>query len=217
MKRYKKQSDFDWLIVLIASLCLILFLGAVVLLKRTETVEKKKSQNQQEMVDISNHLHTSIEKKNKAKIEKCKKKKSLAIDGNSKLIKIDLSEQRLYLFVNGKIIGEYRVSTGRPGMRTPTGEFSVLSKEKLHFSRYCGEDRNSGAAPCWMPLSLRIDNKGHYIHELPYWKGRSGKIYKEVKEHLGIPVSHGCVRLGIGPAKIVYDFAKIGTKIIIQE
>jgi lipoprotein-anchoring transpeptidase ErfK/SrfK len=32
---------------------------------------------------------------------------------------------------------------------------------------------------------------------------------------LGIPVSHGCVRLGIGPAKQVYEWTEVGTPVII--
>ena len=46
---------------------------------------------------------------------------------------------------------------------------------------------------------------------LPYWP--SG--YREGTNHLGIPVSHGCVRLGIGPAKTLYDWAEIGTTVAI--
>jgi lipoprotein-anchoring transpeptidase ErfK/SrfK len=34
---------------------------------------------------------------------------------------------------------------------------------------------------------------------------------------LGIPVSHGCVRVGIGPAENVYNFATIGTKVVIHQ
>lgn len=129
-------------------------------------------------------------------------KPSPQLVSKDKLIEVDLSEQKLRLHQKGKIVGEYRISSGRPGMPTPIGNFKVLSKIRLAWSaRY----------RLYMPYSLRFYN-GYYIHELPYWPGG----YREGEEHLGIPVSHGCIRLGMGPAERVYNFANIGTKIIIH-
>jgi hypothetical protein len=119
-----------------------------------------------------------------------------------KYIEIDLSSQRLFLYGGGKKIATYKISSGRLGMRTPTGNFRVLGRERNHWSvKY----------KLYMPYAIRFYG-GAYIHELPYWPGG----YREGRWHLGIPVSHGCVRLGIGPAKRVYNFAKIGTKVIIH-
>lgn len=121
---------------------------------------------------------------------------------SGKYIDINLSSQYLRLYRSGKILSTYPISSGRYGMGTPTGTFSVLSKESLHWSyKYS----------LYMPYSLRFYN-GYYIHELPYWPGG----YREGESHLGIPVSHGCVRLGIGAASRVYSFADIGTKIVIH-
>lgn len=50
------------------------------------------------------------------------------------------------------------------------------------------------------------------IHELPEWPGG----YKEGKSHLGRPVSHGCVRLGVGSAEWLFNWADIGTEVIIK-
>ena len=118
-------------------------------------------------------------------------------------IEIDLSSQYLYLWYGGRRIKKYRISSGRPGMETPTGTFHILSKSRLLWSTKYS---------LYMPYSLRFYN-GYFIHELPYWPGG----YREGQWHLGIPVSHGCVRLGIGPAKTVYRFALIGTKVIIHK
>lgn len=125
-----------------------------------------------------------------------------AMTSQEKLIEVDLSEQRLKLHQDGEVIAEYIISSGKSGMRTPAGDYSVLSKEENHWS---------STYALWMPYSLRFYN-GFYIHELPYWPGG----YREGEEHLGIPVSHGCVRLGIGSANTVYDFSEVGTKITIH-
>jgi lipoprotein-anchoring transpeptidase ErfK/SrfK len=124
-----------------------------------------------------------------------------AINGE-KYIDISLSDQRLRLYQGGVAIADYLISSGRSGMVTPTGSFSVLSKELNHWSSQYS---------LYMPYAIKFYN-GFYIHELPYWPGG----YREGENHLGIPVSHGCVRLGIGPAAAVFNFADIGTKVIIH-
>ena len=47
---------------------------------------------------------------------------------------IDLSRQRAYIRRDGVCIGVTTVSTGKPGYETPTGEYSVLEKERFHRS-----------------------------------------------------------------------------------
>jgi len=120
-----------------------------------------------------------------------------------KYIDIDLSKQNFYIFEDGKELGAYKVSTGIRGMNTPTGEFKIMAKARRPWSATYG---------LFMPWFMQFTSQGHGIHELPEWPGG----YKEGANHLGIPVSHGCVRLGVGPAEKVYEFAEIGTPIIIH-
>jgi hypothetical protein len=118
-------------------------------------------------------------------------------------IDIDLSDQNLYIFENGQELGAFKVSTGIRGMATPVGEFQVMGKARRPWSAKYG---------LYMPWFIQFTNQGHGIHELPEWPGG----YKEGANHLGIAVSHGCVRLGIGPAKKVYDFVEVGIPIVIH-
>jgi hypothetical protein len=117
-------------------------------------------------------------------------------------ILITLSKQEMQQRLEGVPVAVYTVSTGKAHMTTPTGTFSILSKNPRAWSK---------ASKLWMPWWMAFTTKGHGIHELPEWPG--GK--KEGADHLGKPVSHGCVRLGIGPSKILYDWAPIGTKVTI--
>jgi hypothetical protein len=65
----------------------------------------------------------------------------------------------------------------------------------------------------YMPYWMAITPDGKYgIHELPEWPGG----YKEGANHLGRPVSHGCVRLGVGAAKTVYEWASEGTTVVVH-
>jgi lipoprotein-anchoring transpeptidase ErfK/SrfK len=120
-----------------------------------------------------------------------------------KYIEIDLSSQYMSIYRGGTRIGKYRISSGRAGMATPTGTFKILRKIRLAWSSKYG---------LYMPYSLNFLGD-YFIHELPYWPGG----YREGAWHLGIPVSHGCVRLGIGPASKVYNFATIGMPVKIHK
>ncbi len=51
------------------------------------------------------------------------------------LAKIDLSEQTMRIFVNGKVRHSWPVSTARKGYRTPVGSFKPTRMHKRYFSR----------------------------------------------------------------------------------
>ncbi len=120
-----------------------------------------------------------------------------------KYIDINLSEQHLSIFSDGERMGTYRISSGKRGMATPTGTFKVIKKTQRAWSH---------KYKLYMPFWMQFTGAGHGIHELPEWPGG----YKEGVNHLGIPVSHGCVRLGVGPAETAYNFSEIGTPVVIH-
>jgi len=121
-----------------------------------------------------------------------------------KKIEIDISDQRLKYFLGYAQLGSFPVSTGTAAMPTPTGDFKIEKKGLRIWSR---------AGQLWMPYWMAFYKNGMYaIHELPEWPNG----VKEGADHLGRPASHGCVRLGVGPAKLLYDWTPIGTKIIIS-
>lgn len=119
-----------------------------------------------------------------------------------KRLEINTGKQELSYFLGGVRLGTYMVSTGRPGMATPKGHFKIQNKYPRPWSKAYG---------LWMPYWLGIDSGKFGIHELPEWPGG----IKEGENHLGKPVSHGCIRLGVGPAKFIYDWTPVGTPIFI--
>lgn len=128
---------------------------------------------------------------------------AIARIADGKYIDINLAKQNLSIFEDGKSLGTYRVSTGKRGMATPTGTFKVMSKAGRAYSK---------KYKLYMPYWMQFTGAGHGIHELPEWPNG----YKEGANHLGTPVSHGCVRLGVGPAKTVYNWSDIGTPVVIH-
>jgi lipoprotein-anchoring transpeptidase ErfK/SrfK len=120
-----------------------------------------------------------------------------------KSIRITLANQRLERVVGGIPISSHAISGGLPKTPTPVGEFTVLNKHPRAWSRSAG---------LWMPYWMHFSGRGHGIHELPEWPGG----YKEGANHLGRPASHGCVRLGVGTAKLVYEWSTVGTRVTVQ-
>ena len=107
---------------------------------------------------------------------------------------IDLARQRAYVYRGGVRIGATTISSGKPGYETPTGIFTVLQKDKDHYSKKYHH------AP--MPYDLRLTWEGISVHggHLP-----------------GYPASHGCVRLPIAFSRALFDQASLGMMVTITE
>lgn len=121
----------------------------------------------------------------------------------TKQIKINLAKQQLSYSLGGVELGSFPVSTGKKSTPTPQGTFGVNVKYPKAWS---------GSYKLWMPYWLGFKGQNFGIHELPIWPNGQ----REGASSLGHPASHGCVRLGVGPAKIVYDFASVGTEVKIE-
>ncbi|MFH0955731.1 MAG: L,D-transpeptidase family protein [Candidatus Falkowbacteria bacterium] len=125
--------------------------------------------------------------------------------GGIKLIKkIEINigkEQKLYYFLDDVRVGEFKISSGKSSSETPRGNFKIDGKALRAWSKY----------GLWMPYWMSLKNGYFGIHELPEWPNG----IKEGENHLGIPVSHGCIRLGVGPAEFLYNWAPIGTSVKI--
>ncbi len=118
-------------------------------------------------------------------------------------IEINTKTQKLDYFVSGQLWREYPISSGKAAMPTPKGTFKIVNKSLKAWSN---------TYKLWMPYWLGL-NRGEFgIHELPLWP--SG--YREGANHLGKPVSHGCVRLGIGPAEYLYNRVATGVEVVIK-
>lgn len=106
--------------------------------------------------------------------------------------KVDVSEQTMRVYLKGKQIYRWRVSTARKGKRTPRGQWSAKWLSKNHKSSLYDN------AP--MPHSIFF--AGNYaIHG-------TNQIRR-----LGRPASAGCVRLHPDHARILFNMTqKVGRK-----
>ena len=101
--------------------------------------------------------------------------------------RINLSNQRMDVYVDGAARYTWPVSTARPGYRTPVGTFKPTALVRYHRSTiYDGSP---------MPYSIFF-LRGYAIH---------GSY--EIK-HLGRPASHGCIRLHPKNAAALYSLVQ---------
>src|SRR6267378_1780126 len=108
------------------------------------------------------------------------------------IIAISIEKQNLKIYDANGFYAETPISTGMRGHPTPMGVFSVIQKHKFHHSNiYSG-------AP--MPYMQRITWSGVAMHAgvLP-----------------GYPASHGCIRMPMAFAVKMWNWTKMGARVIV--
>lgn len=118
-----------------------------------------------------------------------------------KTIVISISHQMLWAYKGDQVVLSSSVSTGRAGFDTPVGSFAVLTKlpSQTMEGVIGGEYYNVPDVP-WV---LYFTNSGHALHGT-YWHS-----------NFGTPMSHGCVNLPLDVAAWLYDWAPLGTRVLI--
>ncbi|MGO3928901.1 L,D-transpeptidase [Rhodopseudomonas pseudopalustris] len=99
-------------------------------------------------------------------------------------ITVDKDNQEMTVAVDGVERYRWPVSTGNPSHETPNGSFRTFRMEADHYSKEFDD------AP--MPHAIFFTRQGHAIHGTD----AAGK--------LGVPVSHGCIRLSRDNASTLY-------------
>jgi hypothetical protein len=116
-------------------------------------------------------------------------------------IEISLARQQLTLLEGNDVLLSTSVSTGATASPTPTGTFSILSKELRHWSTQ---------HHVWMPYAMRVV-RGIFIHEVAI----SPDGHRLGVSEIGDPASHGCVRVPMGTAARLYDASHVGMPVHI--
>ncbi|MFA5030897.1 MAG: L,D-transpeptidase family protein [Patescibacteria group bacterium] len=127
-----------------------------------------------------------------------KPKEIKEINEPGKVVIVDLSEQRLYAYQDGVRVNSYLVSTGLPGMDTRIGRFAVSQKQ--YSKLYSGYN-------FYLPntlYNLRFDGP-RWLHGA-YWHNDFGRRK-----------SHGCVNIAYPNAEWLFNWAPVGTTVIVRQ
>jgi hypothetical protein len=117
---------------------------------------------------------------------------SRPVSGPPVMAIVALSEQHVTIYdAEGKLL-RAPVSTGQTGYETPAGIYSILEKNREHYSNLYDDAS--------MPFMQRITWSGIALHagQLP-----------------GYPASHGCIRLPMAFAERLFGITKLGLRVVI--
>jgi tetratricopeptide (TPR) repeat protein len=123
-----------------------------------------------------------------------------------KRIEINISQQRFYAWEGDVLVYNFVTSTGLPGRDTAAGHYRVLDKIPMAYSSVWRLQM-----PYWLGIYY-VANIENGIHALPIrpdgsvmWGGL-----------LGQRASYGCIILSTEAARLIYNWADIGTPVDIH-
>ena len=119
-------------------------------------------------------------------------------ESNQHWIQINLSKQNLIAWEGNKPVYAVNISSGKRSTPTRIGTFKIQTKLKKARMRGKGYDIAN------VPYTMYYQNS-YAIHGA-YWHKR-----------FGTPVTHGCVNLAPNHAKWVFNWAEVGTTVVIQK
>ncbi|EST90718.1 L,D-transpeptidase family protein [Vagococcus lutrae] len=121
-------------------------------------------------------------------------------------IEIDMSNQHMYFYKNGKLELETDIVSGKPTTPTPHGVFYVWDKVKDTTLRGTNDDGSKYASPVdyWMP----IDWTGVGIHDSPWQPAYGGKLWETIG-------SHGCINTPPSLAGNLFNAVEVGTPVLV--
>lgn len=125
-----------------------------------------------------------------------------------KRIEVNLETQHLFAYEADQLVYDFIISSGKWG-RTPNGTFTIWAKVRSQTmkggSPELGTYYNLPNVPYVMffynkdyPKQLGFSTHGTYWHS-----------------NFGYPMSHGCINLRTSEAKLLYDWASVGTPVTI--
>lgn len=112
-------------------------------------------------------------------------------------IQVDLSNQQLTAWEGDTPVFSSTVSTGRASDATPLGVYEIQAKYRT--TRMQGDNYDIPDVPYAMYFS------GSYAIHGAYWH-----------DDFGAPISSGCINLPLGDAAWLFDWARTGTTVVIQ-
>lgn len=122
--------------------------------------------------------------------------------GTKKEILVYIDQQILVAMENGKEVYSFDVVTGREGKETTAGKYKIFKKHEKYTSKKYGSE---------MPYTMFFSKDGKAIHGTQMATLRS-YLHSYLTESVG---SQGCIGLTDDNAKAMFDWAPVGTPVIV--
>ena len=119
-------------------------------------------------------------------------------ESGQRWIEIDLSRQRLVAWEGNISVYAVVISSGKSSTPTRTGTFAIQTKHRI--ARMTGDDYDVPDVPYTMYYDGGMAIHGAYWHNL-----------------FGNPVSHGCTNVAVNHAKWLFNWASVGTPVVVHK
>ena len=117
-------------------------------------------------------------------------------------VDVDLTAQQLVAYEGDTPVFRAPVATGKDGFNTPTGTFAIYSKYTMETMT-----GSAGGETWYVPNIPWVQYiVGGVAFHGTYWHDRWGTGYR---------LSHGCVNLPLEAAAWLFDWAPVGTPVIV--
>ena len=131
--------------------------------------------------------------------------------GDSHIAYVDAAKHTLTPIVNGKAIGVWPTSLGRPEFATRNGTYVVLSKDRSLRMTSCSaqitcDKSNPNYYDLTVDFDVRLTWSGTFVHSAPWSVDNQGFAN----------VSHGCVNLSAAHGQIFFDQSRYGDVVIVK-
>ncbi len=131
---------------------------------------------------------------------------------NGKVIDVNLTTQSAVFYDDGCIAGTSLVTTGRAGLRTPTGTFHIYAKySPITFISPWPQSSPYYYSPENAQYGMEFRGGGFFIHDAPW---EPATAFGPGSQN-GVDASHGCVHVPTPTMAWLYSWSPIGTTVII--
>ncbi len=130
--------------------------------------------------------------------------KTVNMNAYDRWIEVDLSEQRTTAYEKATPVKHFTIASGMRGHETVTGEFAIwLKNRKQTMTGGSKADGSYYSIPNVEWVSYFYQD---YALHGAWWR-----------EKFGAPASHGCVNMTNADAQWIYEWAPVGTKVIVHQ
>jgi len=135
-------------------------------------------------------------------------KYNLAVYGPGKVLVVSLQDQELEALQDGVVLQDTLITSGRPALPTPVGNWTVTAKySPYHFISPWPKGSPYYYNPSWVNWAMLFHDGGYFVHDAP-WRYHYGP--GSDSEFGG---THGCVNVPAGTMNWLYDWAQVGTPV----
>ncbi len=130
-------------------------------------------------------------------------------------IVVSLSLQHLWAWEGDRLFLETDVTTGRPELPTPVGDFHIFYRASPYqMISPWPPGSPYYYPPTWIAYAMEFIDGGYFLHDAPWrtWFGPGSEYYGDG--------THGCVNVpggqGWGPVAALWNWAQIGDEVVVQ-